>query len=1384
MKQNRHAYSLLIAGACLLGNGLNSFGQPAASPETRAWEPVLGSQASADWDIPASSPQAAYRFEDKILSAGAQALTLTGKKVHGPGIEVRARLQLAAPAGQSASFTLRAGESTASASGLAATISATANEQQIANVALYSGKNPAEYLNYRVKAYTSISPIWEPASRSSIEHAMATLPAVNQRWFDLRIQITKTRARFYLDDRMLSEKPMTGIGANGTIKAELSPFVRLAKLEVNALPNIASEFEPVSINSYVNSSVAWQGGGPLDFKSPAPNRAAQIGGVPFLFPQRDGKGNDHIDVGVSQVRQANMAGYLPSNDHRFKGSMEIDPARLQFRIPNGRYDALYLVAGSDNDKNNIPLVSASFYKPDSGFVKFFEATVPSMAATGSTQPVAMTANLGNGKKANLWLIKIPLEPGQLSSFAHLPYLELELSKKIQLFRSYPDPISYGYHPGGLPSGVHVYAMTLHRPAVDFEITPEKFGHVWAANQTPAYRAKFVNRSNRPRTVSVQISTRSYDGKETQSWKKSVTVPAGGREHVERIVLPVKKFGYHDVAAQMEHIPLLPRATPSVFKGSIPAKPEQIWVERRSLVKLAPDTRAAKWREGHGPLIGNWAYFGAHETPGWEEHLRLMHAAGSRTATFTPTTPEQRRVFGQLNMVQHKAFAREHWITMEWLWNGGYKAADPAGSTAALIEALRKDKTPSGDGVEPEFMTFFPEPHISRDLTAGNLPDYWGEPAYQMNAEEQAQFKLHWDMLLNGARAVKKEWPDMKVLIPWGDPLYVVPFLRAGFPKELVDGTGLDIPNFERLPEQQLHQISLHRLYQTREEFRKAGIPNPQMHFLEGFFVPTEPGAVNWRDQMDIYTRGLLISMGYGVQRFYSWGGTFIDASSYYGAEHYGGNGLFTRIPYVNPKPSYAGFATTTLMLDGANFEKWIPTGSLSTYCMKFSRDKGGPLYALWTVRGKRPVTVTNIVHMMNGASGARLTDMMGNPAPLTVNKLVLNDGQALNGQSASFVVDSSPVWLTGMQQSDFTIKLGTPDHSDARQGQYSKPLSNLGDGTWRFTDERDEIYENNNYDTKRFFGPISGRAVAETGKGKVLSVSLGQPDKERKVMPFYRVLRPAKPITIAGKASHLGLWAKGNSDWGRVVYSLRDKKGERWLSVGTKDEYNADDLHSWSKFNYDGWRYLRFEMPSHLPYDNYREAGTNWWGSYGGDGVVDLPLKLESIIVERRTHILYVNDIQPANRADVLLGNLVAEYARPEHRSAEIEKLSALRMPIPRTEAALPNPIADLMKTGAGAATAITGVKAPEWGYDGTRTHVNFTEVAGAQSYDIWLSAHADGRGAVRQATGWKKSGELLQGLRPAMNLYLFVTYTDKDGKVSKPSPAFKINLVDAFGMK
>jgi hypothetical protein len=395
------------------------------------------------------------------------------------------------------------------------------------------------------------------------------------------------------------------------------------------------------------------------------------------------------------------------------------------------------------------------------------------------------------------------------------------------------------------------------------------------------------------------------------------------------------------------------------------------------------------------------------------------------------------------------------------------------------------------------------------------------------------------------------------------------------------------------------------------------------------------------------------------------------------------------------------------------------------------------------------------------------------------------------------MVGTSPVYVRGLT-GDLKVSLGPPDQSDAKPGPHAVPLADLGDGSWKLSADRDLDYEQNHLEfIKRFPGQFSVHAAAgPDGKGKALAVRLEKQPKERKTMPFYSTLVPSKPIVIPGKASHLGLWVKAASDWGRVVYCLKDARGERWLSIGKKDEWNVDDTHNWSAFNYDGWRYLTFELPANAPYDLYREAGTSFWGNYpplatkdakakrdegDSDMVVDLPLTLEKIIVERRTHVIHATEQWPAAPDDVLLGALLAEYETPADRTDEAVRLSRLRMPVPATAPDLANPIRALTEAGATAGPEVTKVNPPEREYDGRRCHVHFAPAVGAKTYDVWVSTYADGRGAVLLGKDWTGPGQLLTGLSPNIDLYLFVVAKDPAGKASRPGKGYKVNLKDMF---
>jgi hypothetical protein len=127
---------------------------------------------------------------------------------------------------------------------------------------------------------------------------------------------------------------------------------------------------------------------------------------------------------------------------------------------------------------------------------------------------------------------------------------------------------------------------------------------------------------------------------------------------------------------------------------------------------------------------------------------------------------------------------------------------------------------------------------------------------------------------------------------------------------------------------------------------------------------------------------------------------------------------------------------------------------------------------------------------------------------------------------------------------------------------------------------------------------------------------------------------------------------------------------------------------------------------------------------------------------------------------------------------------SRLRLPRPAGVPALPNPIAELEKTGTGEPVTMRKLEPPLERNEGTTVFVHFEETVGAKRHFVWVSARPDGRGAVNLTPAGAKSGALVRGLRPALPLYFWVTYEDAQGKMSKPSKPLTTTLVDTFKEK
>ena len=1039
---------------------------------------------------------------------------------------------------------------------------------------------------------------------------------------------------------------------------------------------------------------------------------------------------------------------LTGDLHRWRGALERNPGRIQFRIPNAPYAKLHLLAAYSGEADTTALVTAQFFRDSAGFPVNFASKAPLFSASS---PTALAVPLGKAGKANLHLVTIPLEPDGVSCLSDLQHLEFELTKEVRIHRSFPDPIYYSMHGGGLPSGVHIFGITLERPAVEVDFRPDAYAHIWTAPAKPSYTAKLKNTSKREQAAVLELTATSHDD---GRWivKQSAKLAAGAEQAV-KLPLTLAKYGYHAVELKI-------------------TDDSGVRTQRRSLAYLHPDTRErGNWEEGKGPIFGMWDWNGGHVTPGGMNRLKVMAAAGmeSSMGSFTHLPKDEQKY---LESIGAKSFFLAYQLAMTKDTLGGkqWDPKKPVEMQTALIKWLKSQPLAKPSKINhPELAVFFAEPLLG-PISYMSQPEHYGEPPYQMTAEEKANYQKILDQFVIAASAIKKEWPKAKCLLPWGIPSFPIPFLRhSKEARDLMDGPALDVVLFERLPEMQLHQVTMSSgLWQLKQEWQKSGKPWPTFSTIEGPAVsPALPGALTAQQEMDHTLRAYMILAAYGTTRHLGYPIAF-HCASYWGETHYGG-GMCDKIPLLSPREVYSAYATLTRQLNRMNFVKIVPTRSNTTFCLQFKHYKTGELlHVLWTLRGKRLASLT-----AGPKDKVFVYDAMDN--------MIF---ESLGGVTGP--VKSSLVYVRGLS-GDPAIKLGPPDHSDSQPGKETIRLGDLGDGSWTVSSERDLIYEDSHSEfIRRFPGKFSIKPLpAEEKYGKALSIRLEKQDRERKTMPFYTTLVPKKPIVIPGRASHLGMWVRASSDWGRVVYCLKDTKGERWISVGQKGEWNVDDTHCWSQFCFDRWRYLRFEMPGNQPYDVFRDMGTTYWGHYGqGDGIVDYPLTLEKIIVERRTHVIAGTELVPASPEDVLLGGLLAEYEKAEEKTPEAVRLANLRMPMPKGIPELPNPLSRLIKEGKTDGPAITKISQPEREYDGKRCHVHFAPVAGTAKYEIWVSPYADGRGAIQLAKDWKAPGQLLTGLHPQVDLYLFVVAVDNAGKRSRPGKGFKINLKNMFPMQ
>ena len=782
-------------------------------------------------------------------------------------------------------------------------------------------------------------------------------------------------------------------------------------------------------------------------------------------------------------------------------------------------------------------------------------------------------------------------------------LDIEMTKEIRLARRSPDPNRFQWVPLGRTSSVHIAGLTLERSPIQMELRSSAGGNLFEQPAEPEFRVILKNITREPQKYSLTLKT----GVSPEASLRGEIGP--GQSVRESIRLSGVPLGYVKLSA--------------ILSGG---KGDHLLTRRTSFGVLPPNQRHFV-SEGS---VGTGDMNSGHFTPCDPEVIGDLYRKLGLTYGMDFASAEIRKRAGV-------RIGREFSVTTKRWTN----------SLAAYAQRL--EESPD---LLPHLMIFHEDAISAQHAT--RTPDFFHDrPPYVLNPEEQKRFTLLQEVALSTAKRFREKHPEMRISLGNGPMVVREELYRHGFPADLFDSGGNENPAFSRLPETQPpdpigNNSSLWMDRQLLDAYGYREKSVTQCH--ETIYPSTNPGNLSLETQAKYLIRHILHSMAWRIPQIRA--GTLLDAGDSYYHSNWGGIGLFERAPEKAPKPVAISLATLTRVLDGAHYEDFLETGSDSAYLMSFSKKDGTTVFPFWVVRGTRDFTL-----LLDGASKARIVEANGLEKEVPI----------LQG---TIRLDASPepaylILPKGGRVA--SVVLGLSKYEDQPVGRISKIDSLLSLGKWKVVPERSPELEMYNPLTPRRKGNFEFSIVSKIdGEGPALRVS-PKPVKEGKsVMPMYAELAFQKRMELPGKPAEIGLWVNGNSSWSRVIFSLRDASGQRWVSIGaaakgasewmgdwlTPDllknykpgkiaDFNTDDPFGLSRINFDGWRYLGFPLPGQYPGEGYHWPANSQWFS-DGDGIVHYPLLLEKLIVEIPEKTLHLNRYAAVARPEIYLRNLVS----------------------------------------------------------------------------------------------------------------------------------------------
>ncbi|MCM8756877.1 MAG: hypothetical protein NC823_00145, partial [Candidatus Omnitrophica bacterium] len=872
--------------------------------------------------------------------------------------------------------------------------------------------------------------------------------------FQIRLDVQPEGVAIWLDTRLIDFLP--GVPGKDSAFMELSPGCSV--ISVRKEKTLLQElFLSLPLGHYRRP-------GTLELKDITLNGETTLATVPVKVASWV----EHIDVGVSRWLEEAIDPADFCDNYTTRSAFDGNPESIIFRIPRRFYRRAHLVCLVEPSSNKVPAIAlrltrfGNHYGDSGGRGDAFADKVVILPdgekpRNENIQKVG-EATIILGKKTvkvPLWLVSVDLPTGEISDLLgeQFPkfgregdFLDLEVTKELRPAVHFFAYQNCSVKPLGLPSSVHLLALTLETSPVEVRINTRHGDFVFAGEKKPVVFVHLKNCQEKP--FSGHLVLKTHDFYQRQNTRKTtISLPAtGGREFQQTVEMDLSQ---PTVGWFQAHLQVIDQA------GWV------VWEEPFSYALLPPDTR----KTGLESPFGVWWFASSHGgNPSLEVVGPLLQKMG----------------------IRHVCPTNWRTITGEQLarYNLSYSMAPWYG---AKREEIVKDFFARHNQVD--WVMIFHETGISGRLSQMFYPELLGKPEPELTPQEEERFQKLWQQAEEAARLFREKPRGVKITFGNSSPPLMVQFMRRKFPREYIDAFGIEGVAGWKMPERQPELGNFQELWWLKELKKRHGYEDiPVSSGFEWICRCTQPGALSLRNQAAYYTRDALHALAYGMPRINI--GLLDDVADSYYYTIYGASGFLRRNPLLYPKPSYVAMATLTQVLDQAKFQRVWNTGSLSLYAFQFQKGKETVL-ATWTLRGEREIQVK-----VTKPGSAVLVDSMGNVTQMKSNQgifslrvsdlpcyLVLPEPIAAVNGGKSLLDDSLPA--SAVVLDDFSSEDG-----------------------WKLAEARDEEIENNVFDNPARQGKGTIRWVKDEEKGMALEVSLLPQPEIPPVCPRYLILKP------------------------------------------------------------------------------------------------------------------------------------------------------------------------------------------------------------------------------------------------------------------------------------